>query len=62
MLEKIVAVVKNVVAERVRSIETAVKRIVNPARDRANILAGAAHDAVRPRSELIAENASFGSS
>jgi putative transposase len=30
---------------------------LDPARDRANILAGAAHDAVRPRSELIAENA-----
>ncbi|MFT7622387.1 MAG: hypothetical protein ACI9WU_001560, partial [Myxococcota bacterium] len=43
--------------ERSRSIETAVKRIVDPARDRAKSLAGAAHDAVWPRSELIVEHA-----
>jgi hypothetical protein len=57
MLEKIVAAVKNVVAKWARSIETAVKRVVQPGRDRGNVLVGAAHDAVRPRSELIAENA-----
>jgi hypothetical protein len=57
MLRKIVAAVNNVVAKWSRSIKTAVKRLLDPARDRANILAGAAHDAVRPRSELVAENA-----
>lgn len=57
MLRKIVAGVQNVVAEWSRSIEPAVKRLLDPARDHANIMAGAAYDAVRPRAELIAENA-----
>jgi hypothetical protein len=57
MLRKSVAAGKKVAATCARSIGTAVERNVDPARDRARILAGDVHDAVRPRSELIAENA-----
>ncbi|MFT5432487.1 MAG: hypothetical protein ACI9OJ_003186 [Myxococcota bacterium] len=57
MLWKIVAAVNNVITALSRPIETAMKRLLCPARDRMNILAGATRDAVRPPSELIAENA-----
>ena len=57
MLGRIVAAVKNVVIGWARSIGHAVSRIMAPARGCPNSLAGAARDAVRPRSELIAENA-----
>ena len=52
MLGEIVAAVKNVVVRWARSIGDTVKRLVEPA----NALAEAARDAVRPRSELIAES------
>ena len=57
MLGKIVAAVKGDIVGWARSIGHAVKRLVDPARTAAGALAGAACDAVRPRSELIAENA-----
>ncbi|MFT5431765.1 MAG: hypothetical protein ACI9OJ_002463 [Myxococcota bacterium] len=50
MLRKIVAAVNNVVAKWSRTIKTAVKRLLEPARDRANSLAGA--DAQRARADL----------
>jgi putative transposase len=57
MLGKIVVAVKNTVVGWARSIGDTVKRFAAPVRTTAGALAGAAHDAVRPRSELVAENA-----
>ena len=57
MLGKIVADVKDIVVGLARSIGDAVICLVDPARTGATALAGAARDAVRPRSELVAENA-----
>ena len=53
MLEKIVAGAKKVVIAWARSIGETVKRLVKPS----HAMAAAAHDAVRPRTELVAENA-----
>lgn len=53
MLGKIVAAVESVVFGWARSIGDTMKRLVEPAR----ASAGAARDAVRPRTELVAENA-----
>ena len=53
MLGKIVAVVKDTVAGWARSAGAAIKRLVEPA----TTIAAAACEAVRPRTELIAENA-----
>ena len=57
MLGKIADDVKDVVVGWVRSIGDALLRLVDPARTAATPLAGAARDAVRPRSELVAKNA-----
>jgi hypothetical protein len=57
VLGRMVAAVKNVVVGWVRLVENEVERLLDPARDRASVLAGAVRDAVRPRTELIAENA-----
>ena len=53
MFREFVAAVEEVVVGWARSIRDTVMRLANPAR----ALAGVACDAVRPRSELIAENA-----
>ena len=57
MLGKIADVLQEVVVGWVRSVGNAVKRFVQPASTGAAALAGAARDAIRPRYELIAENA-----
>ena len=53
MRGRIIAVVKNAIVGWAHSIGDTIKRLVDPART----LAGAARDAIRPRSELIADNA-----
>ena len=57
MLREIVATLKDAVVGWVRSIGDVVKRLVDPMRALATASAGAARDAVRSRSELVAENA-----
>lgn len=57
MLGKIVADVKDIVVGWLRSIGDAFRRLATPARTAATALAGAARDVVRPRAELVAENA-----
>ena len=56
MLRNIVAAVKKAAVGWARSIGDAFKHRVRPARGDASIVVGAARDAVRPRSELVAEN------
>ena len=57
MFRKIAAAVKNAAVGWVHSIGDAFKRRLQPARIGTRPLAAAARDAVRPRSELVAENA-----
>ena len=57
MLRNIAAAVKEVVVGWARSIGDAIKRQVEPARTAVGAVARAGCDAVRPRAELIAENA-----
>ena len=57
MLTNMIAVVKNVLVRRARSVACVVKRFVGPAQSVAAATAGAASDAVRSRSSLLAENA-----
>jgi len=57
MLAKIIATVKNTVISLGRSIGSAIKRLIAPAKSAATAVAGATRDVARPRAELIAENA-----
>jgi len=57
VLTSMIAVVKNALVRRTRRVARAVKRFVEPAQSVAAATAGAASDAVRSRSSLLAENA-----
>ena len=56
MLENIAVGARNVVIRSASSLGETVKRLIAPSR----AIVGAARDAVRPRTELVVENALFG--
>ena len=56
VLENIAVGARNVVIRSASSLGETVKRLIAPSR----AIVGAARDAVRPRTELVVENALFG--